>query len=82
MKFVNNLATVKFCLLVTFIGLLMSACQVEDISSAELKNSQWLGISISGWRLENGIKKNLSQNLGDNYGRFDLSFNGSLFPIL
>lgn len=77
MKSIKTLNFIPYTLFICFITLFLTGCTQNDISSDELKNTQWLGYSISGWRMEEGVKKNVSQNLGENSGRFDLSFNGS-----
>lgn len=77
MKITKSIVTIKFFLLISLITLFISGCTSEDISSVDLKNSQWIGYNLTGWKLEGGIKKNVSQKLGKEYGSFDLSFNGS-----
>lgn len=77
MKTIKNLALLKSFLLICLLSLTLSACTQEDIMSDELKVSKWVGRSITGWRIEDGTKKYLSQQLGDKNGRFDLSFNGT-----
>lgn len=73
------LKKVLYILFAMFFALLgFTSCEKEDITNNELQNSQWFGSSISGWKMEDGQRKNVAIEISGS-SSFQFSFTSNRY---